>query len=293
VTGLLLVVLALVLGGCSSPGDGDSSQAAAAPSVPPSAPPAGLQYVAIGDSFSSAPLVPVTDVANGCFRSSANYPALVARELGADLDDRSCGGAQTMHFRRSQFADVEPQATALTRSTDLVTVGIGGNDAEVFAQLVDVCPRLRDRDPDGAPCQAEMGSGGSDRLLAALEQTRRRVTGLVAEVHQRAPEARVLVVGYPRMVDADNTCDELPLARGDYAYAERVNRTLTEALRSAARSTGSAYVDVWTASEGHDICSEDPWVNGVTSDEKRAAAYHPFAEEQAAVAELVVEAAQQ
>jgi hypothetical protein len=45
---------------------------------------------------------------------------------------------------------------------------------------------------------------------------------------------------------------------------------------------------VWTASAEHDICSEDPWVNGVESDQKRAAAYHPFAEEQEAVAELVL-----
>ncbi len=285
------MVLALVLTGCSSSDEPGPSSAGAAPSLEPSAPPTDLQYVALGDSFVSAPLVPVTDVANGCFRSSANYPALVARELGAELDDRSCGGAETVHFRRSQFADVEPQSTALKKSTDLVTIGIGGNDSEVFAQLVDVCPRLRDRDPDGAPCQEEMASGGGDRLLGAIEKTRTRATEVVAQVRRRAPEAKVLVVGYPRIVDPDNVCDELPLARGDYAYAERVNRGLTEALRSAARATGSTYVDVWTASAEHDICSEDPWVNGVESDQKRAAAYHPFAEEQEAVAELVLAAA--
>ena len=284
-------MLGLVLTGCSSSEDRAPSKAGAAPTLEPSAPPADLQYAALGDSFVSAPLVPVTDVANGCFRSSANYPALVSRELGAELDDRSCGGAETVHFRRSQFADVEPQATALKKTTDLVTVGIGGNDAEVFSQLVDVCPRLRERDPDGAPCQEEMASGGSDRLLTAIERTRTRVTDVVAQVRRRAPGAKVLVVGYPRIVDPGNACDELPLALGDYAYAERVNRQLTEALRSAARATGSTYVDVWAASQGHDICSEDPWVNGVESDEKRAAAYHPFAEEQVAVAKLVVAAA--
>jgi lysophospholipase L1-like esterase len=288
---LLLVVLGLVLTGCSPEDSGGEHEAAAAPSLAPSAPPRDLQYAALGDSFSSAPLVPVTDVANGCFRSSSNYPSLVARELGAELDDRSCGGAETMHFRRSQFADVEPQATALTKSTDLVTVGIGGNDAEVFSELVSACPRLRERDPDGSPCQQEMGSGGSDRLLAALQQTRAKVTDLVADVRRRAPRAKVLVVGYPRIVDPRNACDELPLALGDYAYAERVNRALTEALRSAAKATGTTYVDVWTASQGHDICSDDPWVNGAVSDRKRAAAYHPFAEEQAEVAKLVVAAA--
>ena len=96
----------------------------------------------------------------------------------------------------------------------------------------------------------------------------------------------MLVVGYPQIVSADNRCDQLPLAAGDYAYAEKVNRALTETLRGAAEATGSTYVDVWAASKGHDICSEDPWVNGAVTDQKRAAAYHPFAEEQAAVADL-------
>jgi hypothetical protein len=42
------------------------------------------------------------------------------------------------------------------------------------------------------------------------------------------------------------------------------------------------------ASRGHDLCADDPWVNGSVTDQKRAAAYHPFAEEQVAVADLVV-----
>ena len=109
-------------------------------------------------------------------------------------------------------------------------------------------------------------------------------------MHRRAPDAQVLVVGYPQIIDAGNVCDRLPLARGDYAYAETVNLALTEALRVAAQKTGSTYVDVWSASEGHDICSDEPWVNGSVTDQKRASAYHPFAEEQAAVANLVTAA---
>ena len=44
------------------------------------------------------------------------------------------------------------------------------------------------------------------------------------------------------------------------------------------------------ATEGHDICAEDPWVNGAVTDQQRALAFHPFAAEQAAVAEAVVAA---
>jgi GDSL-like Lipase/Acylhydrolase family len=234
--------------------------------------------------------VPVTDVANGCFRSSANYPSLVAKALGAKLDDRTCGGARSVDFRRSQYPDVPPQLAAVKPGVDLVTLGTGGNDQQVFAQLTRRCPGLRSRDPNGSPCRNYMRSSGKDALLTALAATRTRVTELVAEIRTLAPEAKVLVVGYPQIVSPENTCDELPLARGDYAYAEEVNLALTEALRSAALANHATYIDVWAASKGHDICSDDPWVNGSVTDQKRAAAYHPFAEEQAAVADLVVAA---
>jgi lysophospholipase L1-like esterase len=283
-TVLLVGALVLAVAGCSASADQRSSskdELAAA---------SGPRYVALGDSFTSAPLVPVTEMAKGCFRSRSNYPALVARELGARLDDRSCGGARTIDFRRSQYPEVPPQLTAVKPGVELVTVSVGGNDQRVFTDLVSRCTRLRARDPDGSPCSAYMRSTGSDVLLSALRKTRSRVTAMVREVRERAPEAKVLVVGYPQIVSADSRCPELPLAEGDYAYGEQVNRALTEVLRFAAEETGSTYVDVWAASQGHDICSDDPWVNGAVTDQQRAAAYHPFAAEQVAVADLVVDA---
>ena len=62
-----------------------------------------------------------------------------------------------------------------------------------------------------------------------------------------------------------------------------------EQLERAARATRTTYIDVWSASKGHDICSDTPWVNGAVSDQDRAAAYHPFAEEQQAVADLITQ----
>jgi lysophospholipase L1-like esterase len=235
--------------------------------------------------------VPVTDIANGCFRSSSNYASLTARALDAELDDRSCGAAEVRDLFRSQLPGVPPQLDALNAEVDLVTLGMGGNDEGVFSQLVNRCPQLRALDPAGTPCRDAMRADGGDVLLASLERTRGRLTTALERIHRRAPGAEVLVVGYPQIVDADNICARLPMARGDYAYAEKINLALTEALRRAAEATGSGYVDLWDA--GHDICSDDPWVNGSVTDQRRAAAYHPFAEGQAAVAERVVAALQQ
>jgi hypothetical protein len=284
---LLPLLLALaVLSACS----GSPSSDAATGASGTGADPAVQRYVALGDSYSSAPLVPVTDVANGCFRSSHNYPTLIAKKLGADLTDVSCGGARTSDFAHSQHPDVPPQLAALTRDTQLVTVGIGGNDEHVFSRLVNTCPGLRSRDPQGAPCAAYMQRRGGDALLDALRRSSASVVSVLREVKKAAPDARVLVIGYPQIVDPAHRCARLPLAAGDYAYGERVNRALTEALRTAARRTGTTYVDVWAASKGHDICSSDPWVNGSVTDQQRAAAFHPFAAEQQAVAALVLRA---
>jgi lysophospholipase L1-like esterase len=282
----LLAATACASSSASAPPAADPSS-----SSQPSASAAPQRYVALGDSYSAAPFVPVTDVAGGCLRSSANYPSLVAEKLGAEADDVTCSAARTPDLSRNQFPDVAPQIKAVTSDTDLVTIGIGGNDEGVFARLIGECPRLRADDPTGAPCQARMSAGGGDELLTALGRTSRRIEALAEQVHQRAPEAEVLLVGYPHIVAASDTCPELPLAKGDYAYAEKVNLALTDAVRRAARATDSTYIDVWKASKGHDICSSDPWINGSANDQKRAAAYHPFAVEQAAVADLVVAAA--
>ncbi|MBO0841807.1 MAG: SGNH/GDSL hydrolase family protein [Nocardioides sp.] len=251
----------------------------------------GRTYVALGDSYTAAPYVPTLDVAGGCYRSTNNYPALVAKALRTHLTDRSCSGAQTKDMTQSQLTGIAPQFSALSRDTDLVTVSIGGNDFSVFGTLVSYCPTLRASDPTGSPCRHAMNATGTDQLLADVAQTRARVTEVVRSIHRLAPHARVLVVGYPEIAPRHGTCpDLLPLADGDYPYAVKVNMALDQALRHAAAATRSSYVDLWGPSQHHDICARDPWINGQYTDPQRAQNYHPFAEEQQAVARLVVRA---
>jgi lysophospholipase L1-like esterase len=250
------------------------------------------RYVALGDSYTAAPLVPQMDIARGCLRSERNYPALVAAAVApSEFIDRSCSAADTTDLtavQHTETARVRPQFASLTKGTDLVTLGMGGNDFAVFATLVTDCVALRPQDPTGSPCREAMEVRGRDRLLTALRRTQRRVTAALAGIQRRSPEATVLVVGYPQLVPADGTCPRLlPLADGDYDYARRVSRRLTGVLEQASAAAGAAYVDVWTASAGHDICSHSPWINGRFTDFSRAAAYHPLAVEQAAVADLI------
>ena len=61
-------------------------------------------------------------------------------------------------------------------------------------------------------------------------------------------------------------------------------------LARAAERTDTTYVDVWRASAGHDVCADEPWVNGQQGVQGGAIPFHPLPAGQRAVADLVVEA---
>lgn len=243
--------------------------------------PGGTTYLALGDSYTAAPMVgPTTDVADGCFRSRENYPALVAERLSLELTDVSCSGATTRNLLRPQVtmtgATLPAQLDALFEDTDLVTISLGGNDAGLFADLTQ------------GSTEAVL-AGGESNVRRTMEQTRQRLVAGIQAVRERAPDAQVVVVGYPQIAPARGACAELPVARRDAAFARRVNELLTEQLAAAAAATGADYIDVFAATEGHDLCSDDPWIADGTARPPDAAPYHPLAAEQEAVADLVVD----
>jgi lysophospholipase L1-like esterase len=252
-------------------------------------------YVALGDSYTAGPLIPDLDVAAGCFRSTNNYPALLAARLQiSNSVDVSCSGADTTDMTSPQTTPlgvVPAQFDPLSTDTELVTVSIGGNDFSVFGQLVTVCPSLRAEDPDGAPCRKYFHADSGDALRADLRQTRHRVDAVVTGIRERSPEAWITVIGYPRIVPPHGTCpDILPFADGDYRYVDGIERMLNGALSDAAQTHKVTYINVYRASLGHDACSNEPWVNGQFTGPNAALRYHPFEAEMVAVAGLVTDA---
>jgi lysophospholipase L1-like esterase len=297
VTRLLACLLAAcLLAGCTSSGDEPPSPLSSEePSGDLSAlsPPEVGRYVALGDSFSAGPLIATTDLAGGCVRSDHNYPSLVAADLEVDdFVDVTCSGATPRDLTRVSHpfpeSTIPPQLRAVTPGTDLVTLGIGGNDLDLFATLVRTCTRLRGSDPQGDPCTRRFAEDGPD-LRSATRTISNRVAGALREIRARAPQARVLLVGYLRLVPDRGTCPALPLAAGDYPQGRRISRALNQALVDAADRTDVEFVDAYELSRGHDICSADPWVNGRVSQREKALSYHPFESGMRAVADEVVD----
>ncbi|MEQ6902798.1 SGNH/GDSL hydrolase family protein [Nocardioides sp. YIM 152588] len=280
------------------------------------APAPGSAYVAIGDSYTAAPGIGAS-LDDACGRSAGNYPSLVAAALDLELTDVSCSGALTVHVSDPQYVGDQvraPQGDALGAGTDLVTVSLGANDDGVFGGLLGCVPQAA-ADPTGSPCRdhylgadldgadldgADLDGAGQDGLApggvtpaeGAVDRLRVRLAGRVAAavgaVQRRAPRARVLVVGYP-VIAPTETCPQFPLATGDVAFVAEVNAVLNDALAAGAAERGADFVDLTAPTEGHDLCSADPWVAGQTPTGP-ATPYHPYVEEQQAAAAAIVAA---
>jgi hypothetical protein len=160
-------------------------------------------YVSLGDSYTAAPLVPnPTGSPILCGRSTNNYPSDVSRALApTSFTDASCSSATTVDMTQSQSLEgglqtAPPQFNALRSNDALVSVGIGGNDAGLIS-VAEECAKLDAIRPFGTACKNHYTAGGSDPNVAAINATGPKVAAVIQGIHARAPQAEVVVVGYP------------------------------------------------------------------------------------------------
>ena len=214
------------------------------------------RYVALGDSYTAAPYVYLTDVAQGCLRSNGNYPALLAKKLDvAQHVDVSCSGATSKDLtgRQNTFRQqtVPPQLAAVTRDTDLVTLGIGGNDFGLFGSLVGTCPISGPQGgffavPKGVRC----GQVDLRTATTAVRRIGRLIRTNLAAIHRgrrmrpwcwSAIRGSCRRRGPARRRCRSSAADTIPL--------DVVTRALSQQMKSAAERTHSVFVDLYAASE--------------------------------------------
>lgn len=243
--------------------------------------PDDIDYVALGDSFTSGPFIGVERDDEGCSRSMLTYPVLLADELDTEsFRSVACAGARTSHVARPQplFSGglAAPQAEALSSGTDLVTIGLGANDSGIYAGMIQ--------------CASMPTCGSLDTLLARAREVQGDLEDVVALVRRRSPDAAVVLVGYPQILPESLGCEDAPAPSEALARLDELLRTLNESLRKAAESTGSTYVDVQESSRGHDVCSGiGAWIVGKDPGPGEGAPYHPNAEGMGATAERILE----
>jgi lysophospholipase L1-like esterase len=214
-------------------------------------------YVSLGDSYTAGPIIPVQqNDPLGCLRSDHNYPHLVAAALAVTaFRDPSCSGAETEDMTSSQGVSPgpnPPQFDSLSTDTQLVTLGIGGNDIG-FTEIIENCSSLT---PTGHPCQDHYVVNGHDELAQRIADTAPKVAAVLQGIHQRSPKARVLVVAYLAILpESGPGCwPQMPIAPDDVPYLRAVENELNGMLAQQAAANRAGFVDAYTASIGHDAC---------------------------------------
>lgn len=225
--------------------------------VPASA--GAVNYVSLGDSYTSGPgILPYAPTAPAaCGQSEKNYPHLVAAALGLSLKDVSCGGAKTEDEKVSQLEGQPPQFEALSASTEVVTLGMGGNDGNLFGTLLNGCTQidLIEQAPGKAPCEAHYASFVTSTFAADKGP---QEEGL-KEIHLLAPKAKIFVVGYPEIVEATASCPGFPWHAGDLKwFRDKVQKLGNKMIEAGAKANGATFVNTFKPSEGHNSCKNPP-----------------------------------
>jgi lysophospholipase L1-like esterase len=280
------IATALVLAGVLAA----TATATAAPAAQAS--PAPLKYVAMGDSYSAASgtLPPDPSASPLCIRATDNYPHLLATATGASLTDVTCGAAETSDYFDSQYPGVAPQLNSLSKTTNLVTMTIGGNDSSVFIDSIVDCGTLGVASlGQGSPCKDKYGNSFDTTInkttYPALVKTLRAVRAA-------APNARVAILGYPTILPPSGGCfPQMPVASGDVPYLDNLQATLNSAVQRAAAATDVTYVNMTGVSKGHDACQPigTRWVEPVVGG-TNPVIVHPNALGEAAMAQQVMKA---
>jgi lysophospholipase L1-like esterase len=218
-----------------------------------------VEYVALGDSYAAGWGAPPADPEDPCERSAQGYPTLLDdAQKRIELEvNAACKAAKT--------ADViNTQLSTLNSDTRLVTLTVGGNDLNV----ADVAATCTTPGVTAAQCITDIQNAVTPAKLQALDDA---LTDLYAKVAARAPDARIVVTGYPYLADP---APGSPIITALNAATGQLNATIKQAVTVTQNAdVNIRYVDVTAEFAGHGIFSPNPFINPPGTE----AAFHPNA----------------
>jgi lysophospholipase L1-like esterase len=171
----------------------------------------------------------------------------------------ACSGATTADVLASQVS-------ALSASTTLVSITIGGNDAG-FASVMETCVLHSTSTCVNAVKTAETFVAG--QLPARLDSTLQTIAA-------DAPNAKVVVLGYPDLYDLSKSGSCIGLSTQDRTALNQGADDLDNALQAAAQANHDTFADVRGQFGGHEICDSGSWLHSVDI-LAISSSYHPTA----------------
>lgn len=269
------------------------------------------RYLAMGDSFASGegawdyeegtdfddrddpwPFNNDDEDHNRCRRSKHAYAQLLA--AGNDFAGGSrfvaCSGALIDDFYQPNHKETgeDPQLEALGRDVSLITLSVGGNNLGFADVLID-CVTSNLKAGLTGRCQEHQQGMIKERM----PQVRADLVKLYQRLRRDAPNARIIVVGYPALFETqpDPSLRNV-LSAPDQRWMNEVAAEFSATVAAAAHEAGVEYVDPAAAFRGHGIGSADPWFNDLIPKGPGAmltdpSSFHPNAAGHAAFAALI------
>ena len=222
-------------------------------------------YVALGDSYSSGVGAgDYTSAGGDCDVSTAAYPYLWdGANSPSSFSDEACSGATTTDV-------IDSQLGALSGSTSLVSITVGGDNVG-FTSVMETCVLDSTSSCVSAVDTAE--NEAETELPAQLDT-------LYGDISADAPNAHVVVLGYPELYDLSESSGCTGLSTTDRTDLNQAADTLDSVIETQAEDYGFTFVDVRPYFSGHEICDSNAWLhslNFLDIDES----YHPTAAGQA------------
>jgi lysophospholipase L1-like esterase len=159
------------------------------------------------------------------------------------------------------------QVSALSASTTLVSITIGGNDAG-FSSVMETCVLSSTSSCVSAVNTAE--NFATTTLPGRLDST-------LAAIRSRAPSAKVVVLDYPELYDLSKSSSCIGLSTTDRTKLDEASDTIDSVISAAAGRAGDTFADVRGQFAGHEICDgSSSWLHSVNIFDI-SESYHPTA----------------
>jgi hypothetical protein len=248
-----------------------------------------ISYAALGDSYSSGegvfPFLGQYGVDwgpfQGCNRSATAYSRAIklpgnteplSQSADALFNFYACTGAVTENLQATGEGQYdEPPQTAngqVDATRELITLTIGGNDAQ-FVRILAYClahNHCNDLKPFDPYFDIELG----DLFPLWLAVVKQRLVNTYTEIKNKAPNATIVVSGYPLLVSG-NECigTQIPgypdanLSADEQAWMRQANTQLNTVISEAAAQVGVHFVPVADHFEQHGVCGDqEDWIFG-------------------------------
>ncbi len=256
-----------------------------------------LDYLALGDSFSSGEgetsdsyyQKGTNDLHEKCHTSSRSYPYIAAELLGISRDyvkNVACSGATTADITGGdelytgqggrlggsglKFTDAEKvSAQSLALETFIpgrvrqasfvrqyqpksITIGIGGNDVG-FMQKLKACL-------SPGTCSWVNTPEGKEKTALEIKSKFDTFVRTYQSLISASPTSKIYVIGYPKIIDEDGSCDILTgslLSKDEKRFMNEGVLYLNQVIAAAARTAGVQYVDAWEVYGDKVLCGKD------------------------------------